>query len=111
MKKHKSTPLTVFVSLLVAAILSSSALAFELPTWQGQPSSTFQAWNFSDSNTMPTPVASDNPFGDPLLQVDPVGDGWIDDQMDPAQGIWPLSGQIDLWIPNDQPNEQKDIWL
>ena len=111
MKKHNSTPLTVFVSLLVAAILSSSALAFELTPWAGESNSTFQAWAFSDSNTMPTPDAWDNSFGDPLLQVDPI-EGWIDDQMDPAQGIWPLSGQIDLWIPNDPtPRPQKEIWL
>jgi hypothetical protein len=55
---------------------------------------------------MPLPDIVNNRFGPPMLRVTPVGD-WI-----PDPGAWPLSGEIDVHIPNlPEIRPHKEIWV
>lgn len=94
--------------ILAAGSTSFGALELEVPTWRGTEGSTFQQWSFSDDNPAPSPDAgSENPYGPPQLVVDATAP-WIPNPL----GAWPLSGQIDMYIPNNpQPNDMKEIWL
>ncbi|MHC4912007.1 MAG: PEP-CTERM sorting domain-containing protein [Planctomycetota bacterium] len=95
------------LNFCLAVILASGSTSFGtlVPEWRGTERSTYQEWSFSNDSTTPVPDSSDNP-GDPLLRVTPIGD-WI-----PDPGAWPLSGEIDVYIPNfDEPNPEKEIWL
>ncbi|MHC4623184.1 MAG: PEP-CTERM sorting domain-containing protein [Planctomycetota bacterium] len=106
------------VVLLVIAILGmgSSAFAVVEPPWRGDDRSTFQEWDFStgDLNPAPNPQTLDNDYGDPLLRVDPSG-AWIDlIPEDERQGVRPLEGQIDAYIPNydwQGPDSKKEMWI
>jgi hypothetical protein len=86
--------------ILCAAVIlgttSSALAALTPPSWYGDEGSTHQQWSFSDSSLTPKPDVLDNDYGTPLLRVVPVGD-WLEDP-----GAWPLSGQIDVYIPNRQ---------
>jgi hypothetical protein len=95
-------------ALCLAVILTAGSTSFAtmVPTWRGTEGSTYQEWSFSNDSTTPVPDSSNNPYGDPLLRVTAIGD-WISDP-----GAWPLSGEIDVYIPNlDEPNPEKEIWL
>lgn len=89
--------------LCMAAILlgvGSKAIADDLypPDWRGLPGTTMQQWEFSTFDfTPPTPDIVRNPYGNPLLWANTHS--WID-VLDGRQGIWPLSGEIDMYIPN-----------
>ena len=103
---------TISLCLLIGV---STALADDLnpPPWWGGPGTTWQGWEFTTPD--PGPIAPD--FGDYLtstqLTVTPgPGMEWID--MDPSgrQGIWPLSGQIDVVVDNwPELNPEKWIWV
>ncbi|MFA5553907.1 MAG: PEP-CTERM sorting domain-containing protein [Phycisphaerae bacterium] len=73
---------------------------------------TYQQWSFSDDNKTPDADVDGNPYGKPLLDVDTTFD-WI--QIDPASGrdgIWPLTRELDIFLPNSQqPNPLKFIWI
>jgi len=91
----------VFVVVMLGA--GSTVFADDLfaPPWRGGDGSTVQGWGFSSPNTVPSPDIFDtNPYGAPLVRVNPVGD-WVD-LIDGRQGVWPLSGEIDIYIPNLQ---------
>ena len=96
------------LALCLAAILAAGSTAFAalVPEWRGTEGSTYQDWSFSNDNTTPGPDSYDNPYGDPLLRVTPI-DEWL-----PGPGAWPLSGEIDVYIPN-RPEilPEKEIWL
>ena len=98
------------VCMLVFLTAGPIAFADDLfpPLWRGAEGSTYQAWSFSDNNLTPAPDVVDNDFGDPLLRVTPISGGdWI-----PDPGAWPLSGEIDVYIPNWQdPRPEKEIWI
>jgi hypothetical protein len=96
------------LTLCLAVILAAGSTSFAtlVPEWRGTEGSTYQEWSFSNDSTTPAPDSSDNPYGDPLLRVTPIGD-WI-----PDPGAWPLSGEIDVYIPNrPDPLPEKEIWL
>ncbi len=98
----------LIICIAVFLLADSIAFAVELyaPTWRGAEGSTYQEWGFSDSNTVPVPDVVDNPYGDPKLRVTAIGD-WV-----PEPGAWPLSGEIDVYIPNwNKPNPEKQIWI
>jgi len=86
--------------------------------WQrGSVGTTFQQWSFPTSD--PEPMSPDagyyNPHGDPLLRVDSDYD-WIASTAGTPNcgrdGIWALSGEIDMLIPNfPQQREEKQIWI
>jgi hypothetical protein len=53
-----------------------------------------------------------NPYGLPQMQVTPgTGQNWWDNYGG-QQGVWPLSGTIEVTIPNrPEPLPYKDIWV
>jgi hypothetical protein len=66
-------------------------------------------WRFNEPDLTPLPDVVSNPYGDPLLVVDSCY--WID-MIDGHTGVFPLSGQIDVYIPNrDVIDGYKDILL
>ncbi len=119
---------------LVAMLLvgTSAAWADDInpPPWRGEWSTTFQYWQFwtpdiGDPYGLtpdgPGPLGEGLP-GEPYtspgylpstrLWVDPFGD-WIDiDSSSGRQGIWPLSGYLDVVVDNHDPvNPEKLIWV
>lgn len=100
----------------MAVLLTAQSIAFAddlfPPPWRGEGGSTFQEWDFSTDNITPLPDLGTlyNPYGAPLLRVNPMGD-WID-VIGERQGVWPLSGAIDVYIPNwPEPRPEKEIWI
>ena len=107
-KKLKLLTLCLAV-ILAAGSTSFAALELEVPEWRGDDGSTFQQWSFSNDSLEPLPDDPfDNDYGPPELSVRPMpGADWRSDT-----GAWPLSGQIDVYIPNrPQPNDKKEILL
>jgi len=126
--------LSAFVVVLILAAPAVCAAAppdVQDPPWRGQWSTTYQYWEFLDDNPGGDPaipgtgVTPDGPGpldeGPPYipgylpsteLWVDPF-EPWID--LDPAsgrQGIWPLSGIIDVVVDNhNPPNDKKIVWI
>lgn len=97
-------------AVIVVVALSGVAQANLVPPWRGEAGSTLQGWNFGSSIITPQPQMLLNPYGDPLLKVTPAGN-WIS-EIDGRQGVWPLSGEIDVYIPNlPEPNPLKYIWV
>jgi len=101
------------LTIALAAILVSAVCAiaddFSPPPWErNTDGTTFQKWSF-DASAAKGPMAPDesyNIYGEPLLRVDTTAD-W-------NQGAWPLTGEIDMIIPNrpdSGPDSYKEIWL
>jgi hypothetical protein len=104
--------------LVVALVVAPPAVAEPpVPGWlRDSEGATFQEWTFDDGNFMPSPVESTfhNPYADQtnpvLLNVDTLH-RWFND-VDQMQGVWALSGEMDIVIPNNpQPNPCKQIQL
>jgi hypothetical protein len=120
MRKSLFTPLFYLpLSYLVLALVAASPAVAEppVPSWQrGSEGTTFQEWTFADGNSMPSPVKSTfyNPnagqMNPVLLNVDTVH-RWFN-EVGQMQGVWALSGEIDIVIPNyPQQNPYKQIQL
>lgn len=100
---------------LLLALSAGLAYAEDLtpPPWQRyQPGTTFARWEFSMPDPQPVPDQFYNPYGllntlvqPGLLQSwQPVWGG--------RQGVWPLSGTIQVTIPNSPvANPYKDIFV
>jgi len=91
-----------FLCFLVILTAGSAALA----------NTTTQIWYFGADDVMPVPDVV-NPVGHtPKLRVDPgSGTGWHP-TVDGRTGVWSLSGEIDVVIPNYEfPNPYKDITI
>ncbi len=103
--------ITMLFYFAVALVATSPAVANPpVLSWdRGDEGSTFQEWYFStDEDTPPAPDAADNPYGTPLLHVD-TDHGWYD-SIDGGQGVWALSGEIDIVIDNNPvQNPYKEI--
>lgn len=69
------------------------------PDWRGAPDSTFAQWEFLTPEEYPAPDLSDNPFGGARLMVYPTHP-W-QDAWGGREGVWALSGLIDLEIDNN----------
>ena len=119
---------------LVAVLLAGASAAFAddpfPPVWHGEWSTTYQYWDFLTNDTgSPDGLTPDGPGelveglpGEPYIEpgylpstrlwVDPNGD-WIDfDSESGRQGIWPLSGVIDVLVDNHDPvNPEKWMWV
>lgn len=89
----------IVFSLLVL-IVSGSVCADDLvqPEWRGDPGSTYTRWEFLTDNTDPTPEEQNNPFGGARLHVFPTHP-W-EQMWGGRDGVWALSGLIDLEIDN-----------
>jgi len=106
---------TLVVAFVVVLSATACALAddFSLPPWQrGETAgTTFQQWSFGTDGK--ENIQPDLPFSNPGIPLARVvsSESWIDvDGL--RQGIWPLLGQIDIYIPNyPQIQPEKNIWL
>jgi hypothetical protein len=106
---------------LLAACAAVAAIWFGVPAladninppfWSGFPGTTFEQYEFSTSNPNPSPDLVNNPFGTPQATVIPGFMQTWQETFAGRQGVWPLSGTIEVWIPNQpQPNPEKDIWV
>lgn len=108
----------MFARLLVAGVCLVCAVGgawaddLNPPPWRGMPGTTFQQWEFLTPNPMPLPDLVINPYGQDEAQVWPgTGQQWWD-IWGGQQGVWPLSGAMEFYIPN-QPitNDYKDVWI
>lgn len=99
------------ISLVIIAVSAAPAFADLVPEWRGKEGSTYQQWDFSTNDTTSAPDVVDNPYGNgPQLRVDTPFD-WYE-TIDSATGVWPLSGEIDIYIPNQKlPLDHKYIWI
>ena len=70
-------------------ILLTGSMAFGAPT--------DVSWTFSQPENTPIPDVVHNPYGVPILHVDSYI--WYSDIYE-RQGVWQLSGEMDVWIPN-----------
>ncbi|MBI4578971.1 MAG: hypothetical protein HY718_04660, partial [Planctomycetes bacterium] len=99
---------------LVVGVVAGLALADDLnpPPWRGAPGSTWQVWQFGDPSPNPPPDAGNNPYGVPSSTIAPgIGQAWLP-TWDGRTGVWPLSGEIIIEIPNRPlPLPFKDIWI
>jgi len=96
------------IILCMAVTLTAGSIAFAddvmIPPWRGADGSTHQLWEFGTDDPFPAPDVVDNPYGDPLLHVD-TPHGWSD-------GIWALSGEMDIYLPNRPvTGGWKEIWI
>ena len=93
--------ITTLFYFAVALVATSPAVANPpVLSWDRYgEGTTFQEWYFTLGEDTPAPDAADNPYGTPLLHVD-TDHGWYD-SIDGGQGVWALSGEIDIVIDND----------
>lgn len=115
---------TLLAAIVTVGLVSSALLADNLnpPPWAGQPGTTMQQWEFL---TPGLPVPGFPGAGEylvPDIDQNIYGDATLVAYPGPLQswqalwggrdGVWPLSGTIEIWVPNvPQPNEYKDIWV
>jgi hypothetical protein len=109
------TNLRLLAAGLIVCLMVGSALADDLnpPAWRGQPRTTFGEWEFSTNNPTPPPEPGYlYPWGLPSTTVAPgLFQNWMDNWGE-RQGVWPLSGEIHVTIPNNpEPLPYKDIWI
>lgn len=104
------------ISVIGVALFStvSPAYADDLypPPWRNGPRTTMQEWAFSTNQSMTLPAdVVINPYGQPYADVYPgTGQNWWP-VWGGHDGVWPLSGTMEFFIPNASPNEYKDIWI
>jgi len=69
-------------------------------------------WRFDTPDPNPLPDVVVNPYGMPTTQIYPgVGQAWWPD-LNGKIGVWPLSGEIWIEIPNNPvPNPLKEIYI
>jgi hypothetical protein len=100
--------------VMVGFIATNTALGDDLfpPPWRGQPGTTWGEWEFLTPDPMPLPDMGFNPYGTPTTHVYPgVGQVWWP-TLNGRQGVWPLSGEIWMDIPNrPEPLPFKDIYI
>jgi hypothetical protein len=113
--RRARTVVRVAMAIIAVGVFSvGTARADDLnpPPWRGLPGSTVQEWLFSTSNPVTPPSMVYNPNGMPSASAFPgTGQAWVD-QWGGRQGMWPLSGTIEVTIPNfPEPNPYKDIWV
>lgn len=104
----------VLLLFVLVSLLAATAQADDLfpPEWRGEPRTTWQGWEFATSDPNPLPDLGQNPMGPPSTLVQPGYDQTWEDIIDGRQGVWPLSGTIDIEIPNyPDPNPEKWIWV
>ena len=100
------------LTVLLLASVGAYALDLNLPPWAGEPGSTWAIWEFSNDNVTPVPDVGENIYGAPSVSVYPgFGDVW-QSVWGEMGGVWPLSGAIEVHIPNNPvENERKLIQI
>jgi len=61
---------------------------------------TSQIWYFNTNDVMPVPDVVNNDYGDPLMRIDQGTGTGFDETISGRTGVWSLSGEIDVIIPN-----------
>lgn len=80
------------VILCMLVVLGASSAAFA--------NTTQQEWYFLTPDPLPPPDVVNNPYGTPELTVTPCpGQQWIG-SIGGHNGVWPLSGEIEVIVPN-----------
>jgi len=105
--------LLVFAAiLLLVSVVSAFADDLNPPSWRGQAGTTWGIWEFNTNNPNPLPDQGYNPYGTPSTQVTPgLFQSW-QPNWGGRSGVWPLSGEIWITIPNNPvANPYKDIWV
>ena len=117
--------------LLVVFLLGSAGLAVAddlvPPPWdRAHPRATVQEWDFTTIGNgpildgefeyweylAPDGDLSDNPHGDAVLRVWPGQGQEYYSELDGRFGVWPLSGTIEVEIPNfPELLDEKRIWI
>jgi len=109
-------PLALFGKVTAVAVADDT----NPPPWRGQPRTTYGQWDFATDVPDPAPVAgSYNPYGPPRMWIDgfpsspPTPPRAWKDLWEGRAGVWHLSGDIWLDIPNapDQPQWHKELWV
>jgi hypothetical protein len=105
----------VISASVVLCLVIGPALADDLnpPAWRGGTRTTFGEWEFTTSNPTPPPEPGYvYPWGLPTTEVFPgLFQNWLN-EWGGRQGVWPLSGEIYVTIPNNpEPLPYKDIWI
>ena len=111
-EKNMSRLLSVTLTLL---IVCSASFADDIhpPPWQrGSDGTTMAQWEFLTSDPNPIPDILSNRYGPTIMSVYPgVGQAWWEIWGD-RDGVWPLSGTIEIEIANrPEPLPYKDIWV
>jgi len=118
------------LAVFCAGLLAAPALADDWlpPPWRNEVSTTLQWWHFGDSRQLDIPPDEPGPLdeGPPyvtgylpstkIIEIfpDPTHPEWFEtDPLGSArQGIWALSGWIDVIVDNhNHPNDEKWIWV
>ena len=106
----KRNPASIFLLLCLAA-LSGKAMAITLvPSWDGDPLSTYTSYTFTTDSRTAAPEDFVNPHGTPALLVEDeqfFGTGWQDPNgefqlvREPDSGAWDLgqSGKMSIVVP------------
>lgn len=113
-----------FVTAIIVCAAGGAVLAddFQPPSWRGAPGSSWAKWEFNDagapvafppnSGFYSAPDAGYTPFGTPTLEARPGGGQSWQGTWAGRPGVWQLSGELILDIPNNPVgNEYKDIQL
>lgn len=105
----KQNLLTILVALCII-VPSSFADDLYAPSWRGQEGTTMALWDFGTPDV--TPNIEVNEYGSTVLTPYPGWNQEWEDQWGGRQGVWPLSGAIDIAIPN-RPEQlpMKIIWI
>lgn len=108
----KKAALVLTIAFL--ALNTATAFADDLfpAPWRGQPGSTWAKWEYNTPDPNPLPDMGFNPYGVPLTRIYPgVGQVWWP-ELNGRTGVWPLSGEIWVDIPNRPvTSPYKDIWI
>lgn len=108
--------------------VGATAMADDIqpPWWRGLESTTLQGWEFlipqatNINPDWPGPLDEGPPYkvgylpSTEIIIVEPgPGMNWIDvDQASGRQGIWPLSGRMNIIVDNHKPpNPFKWVWV
>lgn len=80
------------ITICVLVVLGAGSAAFA--------TTTSQIWYFSTDDATPVPDVVNNDYGPPVMQiVQGTGTGF-DETISGRTGVWSLSGEIDVIIPN-----------
>jgi hypothetical protein len=128
LERRKEWSMFKFFSILMAVMLLAGAVAMaddlNPPPWRGEWSTTSQVWEFmtwyagdpGGEGLRPDGPALNGmpPLPSTMVWVTPLqGAEWVDYEPNTGrEGIWPLSGWIEVIVDNHEPpNEYKWVWV
>jgi hypothetical protein len=91
---------------VLATLAATSAWGDSPPSWRGTLGTTYEQWDFANSNNPVAPDSFSNSYGTPSASINynpPFGTGWYDtlpDVYGAVQGFWDIGkGAIALTVP------------